>query len=356
MESIVDFIFGFKDSFIIIIFLLLLYFGVKYILDRQARAKPDIGMMRSIILFCLMLIGLISIILSFPMEDSTRSNITSLIGIVISAVLALSSATFIGNGLAGIMMRSINNLKPGDFIRVEGHFGRITERGLFHTEIQTEDRDLTTVPNLYLANNPVQVIRSSGTFISGIVSLGYEVHRTRIERNLIQAAKKAKLEDPFVRITELGDFSVVYKVFGLVKDIKTVLTAKSRLNAAILDALHEDGIEIVSPNFVNQNQLAGQNLVFIPTKPKGKEKEVSSSNMPENKIFDKAEEAESLEKKKGKLEEIDKKIDNLKELLKKEDTPQQKQKVELEIKKWSDIKDKMNLSIAEKTTEIDEVH
>ena len=39
-------------------------------------------------------------------------------------------------------------------------FGRVTERGLFHTEIQTEDRDLVTLPNLYLVTNPVKVVRT----------------------------------------------------------------------------------------------------------------------------------------------------------------------------------------------------
>ncbi len=115
----------------------------------------------------------------------------------------------------------------------------VSERGLFHTEIQTENRDLTTIPNLYLVTNAVRVTRSSGTFISGVCSLGYDVNRQKIEKALLDAAERAELKDPFVRITELGDFSVVYKVYGMVKDIKTVLSAQSRLNAMILDALHD---------------------------------------------------------------------------------------------------------------------
>lgn len=355
MTSILDSILSFKHTFLTIVVIILIYFIIKWVLDRQAKGKPDIGMVRSIVLFGIGLIGVVSIILSLPLDDSTRSNVSSLIGIVISAVLALSSATLIGNGLAGIMMRTINNFKPGDFIKVENYFGRITERGLFHTEIQTEDRDLTTIPNLFLANNPVKVMRSSGTFISGIVSLGYEVHRAKIEKALIEAAKSAGLKDPFVRITELGDFSVVYKVFGLVKEIKTVLTAQSRLNACMLDALHEVGIEIVSPNFVNQNQLAGQNLVFIPKKQKV-EKEITQTTAPENMIFDKAEEAETLEKKKLKITEIEQKITSFKEALKAEEDSEKKIKIEEEIKKWTQIKEKMSESIVAKSSQIDGVH
>ena len=63
----------------------------------------------------------------------------------------------------------MRNFRPGDFVRVGERLGRVTERGLFHTEIQTEDRDLTTLPNLYLVTNPVTVVRASGTIVSTTV-------------------------------------------------------------------------------------------------------------------------------------------------------------------------------------------
>ena len=64
------------------------------------------------------------------------------------------------------MLRAINNFRLGDFIEVEGeHFGRVTEIDLFHTEIQTKDRDLLTLPNLFLITHPVKVIHASGTMI-----------------------------------------------------------------------------------------------------------------------------------------------------------------------------------------------
>jgi len=37
---------------------------------------------------------------------------------------------------------------------VGDYFGRVTERGLFHVEIQTEDRDLATLPNMFLVSQP----------------------------------------------------------------------------------------------------------------------------------------------------------------------------------------------------------
>ena len=154
MSQLFDTILSFKDAFITLLFTVAIYYAVKWVMDRSAKGKTDWGIIKSITLFSIVVIGAIALILALPMEDATRGNISSLIGIVISAVFALSSATFMGNGLAGVMLRSINSFRAGDFIRTNDHFGRVTERGLFHTEIQTENRDLITIPNCLLYTSP----------------------------------------------------------------------------------------------------------------------------------------------------------------------------------------------------------
>ena len=349
MDNLLNEVLNFKGAFFTLIALIVVYTVTKKLMDRQMRGKSDSSIIRSILLLSIILIGIIAIIFALPMDDTIRNNITSLMGIIISAVLALSSATFIGNGLAGIMLRSINSFRPGDFISVNEYFGRITERGLFHTEIQTENRDLTTIPNLFLATNPVKVTRSSGSFISGIVTLGYDVNRHKIEKTLLKAAEDAQLEDAFVRITELGDFSVAYKVYGLVKDIKTILSAQSRLNAMILDALHAAQIEIVSPSFMNQRQVG--ETIFIPKKVKPKE-EVTLSDAPESKIFDKAEEAESIEKSKERVEDVDQKIKDLTEALLQAEDEKSREEINRQLLRWKDIKDKMMKKIDSKIDEM----
>jgi len=333
----------------IIIFSGLFYFS-KLFLDRQAAGKSDWGLIRSMILFLLGLIGIIAILLSLPMSPDLKGQITSLLGIVISAVLALSSATFIGNGLAGIMLRMISNFKPGDFVTVNDHFGRITERGLFHTEMQTESRDLLTLPNMYLTTNPVRVTRSNGTFVSGECSLGYDVPRTKIEEALLEAAGKADLTDAFVRITTLGDFSVVYKVYGMVKEIKTVLSATSRLHGHMLDALHEADIEIVSPNFMNQRQIGDS--VFIPQKLRVNLTDTNTPD-PESLIFDKADAAETIEKRKENLADVISKIDALNVELKAATEDSEKESLKVKIDKWNEIKTKMVARIDTQLNELD---
>ncbi len=259
-------------------------------------------------LFFIFNLVIVMAIISSPISDSIKGQLLSLLGILYTAAIALSSTTFLGNILGGLMVKVLGKLRPGDFVHIENNFGRITELGILHTEIQTIDRDLTTLPNLYLVTNPVKVIRSSGTIISEDISLGYDIHHNKIERYLIQAAENCKLEEPFMHIQKLGDFSVTYRISGVLKDIRSLLTTKAKLREEILDALHDAGIEIVSPTFMNQRmQQAG--VQFIPKR----EKEVVPQNeeLPEEIIFDKADEAESIDNLKMMLAKLDEQLASL---------------------------------------------
>jgi len=344
LHLLIDFI----PVFSTIVLFVAIYMATKWTLDKHAKGKTDWDVFRSITLFLVGFIGVIAVIYALPMSNELRSDVTSLLGIVLSGVLAFSSATFIGNGLAGILLRIIRNYKPGDFIECGEHFGRVTERGLFHTEIQTQDSDLTTIPNMFLASNPVKVKRSNGTIISGICSLGYDVNRVLIEETLIEAAKASELTDPFVRVNELGDFSVVYEVFGRVKDVKGILFARSRLLAMMLDKLHAANIEIVSPNFMNQKQVG--ETIFIPKKMKEKNVNTNAKDAPENLIFDKADDAQSLVEIKTKIAEVDEKLVNIKLELK---TAEDKEELQSRLDRWSAVKEKLDEKLIAKSNEID---
>lgn len=291
---------------------------VRFILDKRYEGKPDQRFRLQLTLLVLSFIGLLIIIVVSPLSDTQQGQILSLIGILLSAAIALSSTTFVGNAMAGLMLRAVRSFGLGDFIRIGEHFGRVSERGLFHTEIQTEDRDLTTLPNLYLVNNPVKVIRSSGTLITADVSLGYDISRLKVEKLLLEAATAADLQEPFVHVMELGDFAITYRIAGLLPEVKHVLSARSHLREMMLDKLHEGGVEIVSPTFMNTRPLQ-TDQVFIPKTPSPHEKppEDAAKTTAEDLVFDKAEEAESLEKLRERYDSLGKDLDEIKEAQKK---------------------------------------
>ncbi len=129
--------------------------------------------------------------------------------------------------------------------------------------------------------------------------------RTKIEKALIAAAISAGLKDPYVYIMALGDFSVVYKIHGFLEDGSKFFSANSLLNAKVMDQLHLEKIEIVSPAFMNQRRVEEQ--VFIPQQPIHDYKSIDDKT-PEDLVFEEAIESEKIELKKDQIEDILKKI------------------------------------------------
>ncbi len=276
--------------------------GVK----EEARFSARVGML------LLVGMGIVLILLTLPLEKETHKDLFQLLALLITAVITLSSTTFVSNAMAGFMLRGMKSFRLGDFLHVEEQFGRVTERGLFHTEIQTEARDLTTLPNLFLVSHPFTVVRSSGTIVSATVSLGYDISHKTIEKLLLEAASAAKLTDPFVHVLELGDYSVNYRVSGFLGEVKHLLTTRSKLRAKILTTLHEAGIEIVSPNFMNQRQL-DSTVRVLPTSQLSSTSTIEEDveTKAETLIFDKADAVAQLEELRAQRESIREEISGL---------------------------------------------
>ena len=300
METILELGLALIPFILTILFVVFFLMGAHKVLLGDKSMQPDAKLPRKLILLLLYIVGLIAIAIALPVTESTRNQVISLIGILLSGVIAFSSTTIVANVMAGIVLRFTKPFRTGDFIRVEGYFGRVTEKGLFDTEIQTEQRELIAFTNSYLTSHPLQVVRSSGTIISASLSLGYDVHHDRIDTLLLKAAESSELSDPFVQILELGDHAITYRISGLLTEVKSMISARSRLYANILDVLHEDKIEIVSPGFMNQRKLP-DDLVVLPVKARAKAKTKEDDKLPEDLIFDKAEQAETKERSEQEL-------------------------------------------------------
>lgn len=295
---------------------LAVFFTNRYFERRANRLGNKQNFLRQMTLLVLGVAAVVALMIALPIKDSVKDQLLGLFGLVVTGMIALSSTSFIANAMSGLMIRSIGSFRSGDFIRVGDHFGRVSERGLFHTEIQTKNRELTTLPNLYLVSNSVTVVRNSGVVVSTDVSLGYDTDNSVVEPLLKDAAANAGLEDPFVQVTKLGDFSVVYRVAGFLKDVKQLISTRSKLNVQILDTLHEARIEIMSPNVMMQRPIP-DSKVMIPTARCRPEADVCETEIPEDKIFDKADEAELRESLEFRYEDLCAQVELLEARMKK---------------------------------------
>ncbi len=271
---------------------------------------------RQALLLFLNIVLAVLVVLALPVGDETKSRILALLGILGSAAVAFSSSTFVGNAMAGLMLRVVKGFRPGDFLMVEAHIGRVTEIGLLHVQIQTPYRNLETLPNQYLIGRPVTVVQGSGTFVHADISLGYDVPHWRVEELLVQSAADAGLEDAFVMICELGDYAVVYRVAGLLRDVRELIEARSDLKKHMLDVLHHGGVEIVSPPFLNLRQPPAEHR-FIPATPSPTAED--HDDIPDEIMFDKAERAAARDVLCQELRDLEERLKALKHRTKHKD-------------------------------------
>lgn len=270
---------------------LVLWLWNHFFIKRKRNSSDNSKFAYQLVQFVLAVILLISVIIASPLAEGTRNQVLALIGIVISGVIAFSSTVFVTNFMAAVMLRVTKSFRVGDFITVAGYRGKVSEKGLFDTEIQSENRELIAIPNATFLRNPVVVSQSSGSIVYTTLSLGYEVSHSYVRPLMLQAAEQSGLTDPFVHITLLGDFAVTYKVSGLLNDVQLILTSKSRLNQNLLDVLHLAGIEIVSPSVARHIQQ-NESTRLIPGRfPVHKDEHLVQA---EEIVFDKAIEAKEL--------------------------------------------------------------
>ncbi|MFW5683542.1 MAG: mechanosensitive ion channel family protein [Spirochaetota bacterium] len=339
----------------------------RLILREAASDRQGLPYKRQIASALIVIVGAFAAVVFLPVEPDVRDQILSVLGVLLSAVVAFSSTSLVGNAMAGIMMRMTRNYRPGDFIEVGTITGRVIRQGLFHTEVQLITRDIVALPNLYLSKNPVHVTRGKGTFVAVDVSLGYELRQYDVEEALVAAVSDAKLDEAFVLVEELLDHAIRYRVFGLLEDSRELLTARSRLRRAVISALHSRGMQIVSPQFVNRVEYPVDHG-FLPETPEksaspnhderpaetdeqaepGDEgpatDEATSEQGVEAIAFDKAEEAESIErlhKLREKLEhdrqELGAEIKESSDRERKQELRDQQKQVEGRIKRTGEI-------------------
>ena len=299
-----------------------------WLINWFVKRSPDgtTGLLYPLLSWINLSIAVLAIVILLPISDETQGQILSLLGVVLTAVIALSSTTFVSNAMAGLMLQATQPFRPGDYIRVNDQFGRVIRRSLVYTQIQTEWRDLTTLPNLMLVNNPVNVLHREGTIIFAEVSIGYDVAYTRVEELMLLAGTDAGLEESFVLVHELLDHAVSYRVCGFLPSIENLISARSNLRKTVLAQMHGNDIEIVSPNFMNQRQLDPAHKV-IPDQPvlRNRRKSEEVSFAPEGKIFDKAVEAASVEELKQNLEKTREELKLARDALKEADAENKEQ-------------------------------
>jgi small conductance mechanosensitive channel len=291
---------------IVIVACVMAFFVAGRFFKRRIAENPSTAYFHQLLEILLSLVTLIAVVSAMPLSSELKGQILGLIGIVLSGAIALSSTTLLGNGLAGIMLRISRNFKTGDFIQVDTYFGKVSARNILNIEIQTIDRGLISLPNMFLVSKPVKVLPKSGIFVNVEVSLGYDVSRSTIESALLSAAEKLGIENAYVEVKSLLDHAVLYCLHALVTDLESYFSSRSKLHAAVIDELHNSKVEIVSPRFVASRPIDSKPII-----PRKERVIVTKEENIDELLFEKANLADLHERLKEKKQKYQDKLSTL---------------------------------------------
>jgi small-conductance mechanosensitive channel len=205
-----------------------------------------------------MLVYALTLIIIFPYLPGSDSPAFQGLSLFLGLLLSLGSTTAVANVVAGIVLTYTRAFGVGDRVSINNTLGVVRERGMFVTRLKNAKNEVISIPNaLTLTSHIINYsdqAKDAGLILYTSVTIGYDVPWPKVHELLIAAALKTKnieaKPEPFVLQKSLDDYSVNYQLNATTKDAIGMPRTHSSMNANILDAFNEAGLEIMSPMFM----------------------------------------------------------------------------------------------------------
>lgn len=209
------------------------------------------------------------LVVIFPYLPGAQSDAFKGISLFLGLLVSLGSSSAISNIIAGVVLTYTRAFSVGDRVRIAETTGDVVAKSLLVTRVRTVKNVDVTIPNAMVLGahvlNYTAMARNEGLILHTAVTIGYDVPWRQVHELLLGAAAQVpellKEPKPFVLQTALGDFSVAYELNAYTRVASGFAETYSRLHAAIQDAFHAAGVEIMSPQF---HALRDGNTVTIP--------------------------------------------------------------------------------------------
>jgi small-conductance mechanosensitive channel len=260
---------GFVDSLPDLVFLVILFYILRYVLKltrmfftQVARGRiklqnfdPDWALpTHRIVRF---LIIAFSIVIAYPYIPGSDSLAFKGVSVFIGVIFSLGSSSFISNVMAGLAMTYRGAFKEGDRVMIGDVTGKVQEIKLMTTRIHTLKNESVVIPNSNILNNNVinysVMAREPGLVLHTTVGIGYDTPWRQVEAMLLIAAGRTQglqgEPQPFVLQTSMGDFAVNYEINAYCTDAARMVAIKSDLHRNIQDVFNEHGVQIMSPAY-----------------------------------------------------------------------------------------------------------
>ena len=180
---------------------------------------------------------------------------------VFSLIIGLAVQQTLGNIINSFLLAIDRPFEIGDRIEVEGTWGSVVGTGILSTKVLDRDERLVVIPNNTLVQSTIiNHARGGGDGvarrISIVVDVGvdYRESTEHVKLTMIKIARDCEYimdePKPQVLLTELADFSKVFRLFAWVNDYSDEQLARDWLLRTIDSRFSEENINIPYPTSV----------------------------------------------------------------------------------------------------------
>jgi small-conductance mechanosensitive channel len=205
-------------------------------------------------------IWLFALVMAYPYLPGSSSEAFKGVSVLLGLMISLGASSIVGQGASGMILMFSRTIRVGEYVRIDGHEGTITELGMFNTRIRTGLGEELSMPNSLVmgsvTKNYSRAVNGPGYIVDTVVTIGYDTPWRQVEAMLIEAAHRTPgvLAKPSARVfqTALSDFYPEYRLVcqAVPSQPRPRAEVLSALHANIQDVFNEYGVQIMSPHYL----------------------------------------------------------------------------------------------------------
>ena len=203
----------------------------------------------------------LKLVVLFIVARILGADLTGLIAILAAAGFAVGLALqgSLGNFASGILILTFHPYRVGDWIEVDEKFGRVTEIGIFSTNVLTPGNKTLIIPNSTITESVVTNFSKIGVLRLELhVSMPYEESFPEVENILMETVRviPGVLEDPAPEIGihtfDSHSIELIVRPYVAPDDFWEVTFAA---NKAIKAAFHDNHIKVAYSEGVEMGKI-----------------------------------------------------------------------------------------------------
>lgn len=210
------------------------------------------------------LVWLFALAMAYPYLPGANTEAFKGLSVLAGLMLSLGASSLVGQAASGLILTYGRVFRTGEYVRLADQEGTVTEIGMFATRIRTGLGEELSISNAQIlgstTKNYSRAVKGAGYVLDATVTIGYDVSWRQVHAMLCEAAHRTEgvLADPapVVFQTALTDWYPEYRLVcqATASEPRPRALVLSQLHAHIQDVFNEQGVQIMSPQYIADPQ------------------------------------------------------------------------------------------------------